>query len=317
MIEDSISIVDDELLVEYSSLQPESTEKKLAGETIRNIIKSSVELTPDFLKSLCPDNVYKISWIPEGSSIFTDKAGNLTGTCTKNGKFAGHVRLEKIGPQISQLIKGISQQVVLAYIVSELKEIKAGVQQIHLGMHDDRVAKVIAALKLVSRAVDLDSYRQCIPRLQEGIIQLEKEMQSDLCSIPTLRAGFFDNWLGASKTDELSRFYNKFSEAFSTVISGYEGLIECYAKMPNCIEACMEVVNDLKSFMERVDYQLIRDLCRHLPRHTVPENTWKQLAISEERNKYFIKLAEIASLQPKECCITISGADLKELCDGM
>ena len=315
MSENAITIMDNHLSVKYDALTSENAiVKQKANEGIRDVMRAAIESTPDVVKALKPEELYKIKSMPDGSVIFVDKAGDITGTCVKDGKFAGHVRLEKMGPQVAQLIKGIGQQIVLVHIANELREIKAGIRQIESGMHDDRVAKVNAGLKMFDRADDPESLRLCILPLQEGILQLEKEIQSGLSKIPTMKAGFFDNWFGESKTEELSRFYNRFSESFCTVVKGYEALIQCYARLPSQSTASRKVVNDLKGFMESLDYQRILELCRHLPRFSYPEETWRRLKISEKRNEYFEQLEMVASLQLAECCVVISGKELKELC---
>lgn len=315
MSENAITIVNNNLSVEYLALTLEKEMvKQEANEGIRDVMRAAIESTPDVVKALKPEMFYKIKSMPDGSVLFVDKAGNLTGTCIKDGKFAGHIRLEKMGPQVAQLIKGIGQQIVLIHIANELREIKAGIQQIQSGMHDDRVAKVNAGIKLLDRANDTESLRLCILPLQEGILQLEKEIQSDLLKIPTLKAGFFDNWFGESKTEELSRFYIRFSESFCAVVKGYEALIKCYVALQNQSEASQKVVYDLKAFMESLDYQRILELCRHLPRFSYPEEIWRRLNISEKRNEYFDKLEMVASPQFAECCVVISGKELKELC---
>ncbi len=311
----AITISNNNLSIKYDALPSESTPvKRETNEAIRDIMRAVANSTPDVVKALKPEELYKIKSIPDGATIFVDKAGEITGTCRKNGKFAGHVRLEKMGPQLTQLAKGIGQQVVLVHIVNELREIKAEIQRIESGLHDDRVADVETGLKMLERANDPASLRLCIHPLQTGILKLEKELHADLSNMPRLKAGFFDNWFGESKTDELTRFYERFVEAFSAVIKGYEGLIKCYTALPNQSSASVRVVEDLKHFMEALDYQLILDLCRHLPCFSYPETSWRKLKIPEKRNEYFTQLNRVASLQTEECCITISGKKLKELC---
>lgn len=121
---------------------------------IRNFMKAAMESTPDIIKHLNPDDLYRIKSIPEGAELFVDKNGDLTGTCRKNGKWAGHVRLEKMGPQLAQLAKGLGQQIVLVHIANQLHDIKIEINQIKCGLHDDRIAIIEGALATIEGESD-------------------------------------------------------------------------------------------------------------------------------------------------------------------
>ncbi|MBR2835121.1 MAG: zinc ribbon domain-containing protein [Atopobiaceae bacterium] len=156
---------DASLTEEFDSVLPISFVQKTRFESLFANAETLVTVAPalyNAVKEMIPDTVVAAKIPGEVQKLLdqgvvkfvTDKNGEILPTIFRDGKMFKQVRLEelKTTPELGRAVVDLQQQAALAEILHEVREVHEAVKEVTTSLHNDRLARVNAALQQLQQA---------------------------------------------------------------------------------------------------------------------------------------------------------------------
>lgn len=313
-----LCIEKDKCIIRLESLK-NSDVREVNNNILSNIKFDSVQT---LMQEINKNGIYQIAYWPEGGKLTQNADGTVTAVFRNDkGQIMQHGKLKKIGPDLMNASKAIANQLMLMYIIGQLKEINIKLDTIIQGQHDDRVSEIEGAIKTY-QYISADDKKETnkvvdiILQIRTGIAKLEREIKNDFQNIYP-NAKFSDNWV-SKKNKEIEKKYYIISESIYWIIKGYEILVE-WDIAYNPKNAYNHSIEEFISFLESGKWNELIDISRALPYKKsnggdYPEEIWGRIyekkpeMVRELNNQLYLSNDNI-----KEYVIEVNGAQLLEV----
>ena len=168
------------LVYEIEQWNPEKNDFPIASfEDNRNLVqffssfKNIQSVLPDLaeiIKTMATDNSVMIAkidpfikkMIENGTFTFAiDKSGEILPTIRDSSGFVKQVRLEKtyLNPNITQTISNLNTHIAMAQILEELDFVGNAIQELHIEMQNERIARAESAREKLLQAFAIQNTR--------------------------------------------------------------------------------------------------------------------------------------------------------------
>jgi hypothetical protein len=216
----AIIVEKDRCIINLDKLDDNNMEK-VNNEILKSI---KVDNIHSIVHEISKNGIYQIAYWPKGGHLTKNTDGTITVVFRdENGK------IKEVGSDLVNISKAIANQVMLVYIIAQLKDINIKLDNIIKGQHDDRISEIEGAIRTYNCFSSDDKSEAnivtpIILQIQTGIVKLERELKIEFNELDP-NAKFSDNWV-SDKNDELKTKYYNIAESVSWIIKGYEILID-------------------------------------------------------------------------------------------
>jgi hypothetical protein len=277
----AIIVEKDRCIINMDKIDDNSMEK-VDKDILKNI---KIDNIHSIVHEISKNGIYQIAYWPKGGHLTENTDGTITVVFRdENGKILQHGKIKKVGPDLVNISKAIANQVMLVYIIAQLKDINIKLDNIIKGQHDDRISEIEGAIKTYNCFSNDDKSEAnivvpIILQIQTGIAKLERELKNEFNELEP-NAKFSDNWV-SDKNDEIKTKYYNIAESISWIIKGYEVLID-WDINHNIKNRYNNSVEEFIQFLDNGKWNKLVDFSRALPYKQnsnigYPEEIWENI----------------------------------------
>lgn len=311
-----IVVENEKCIVNYDNLNNINIKQSIYDNILANLKIDNIHA---LIQEINKNGIYQIAYWPEGGHLTENQDGTITAVFRdEKGKILQHGKLKQIGPDLVNISKALANQVMLAYIISQLKEINIKLDSIIKGQHDDRISEIEGAIKTYSYLSQEDKRdaSNIVLQIRTGIAKIQREINNELRNFDP-NAKFSDNWV-SNKSKEVEKRYYNISECIYWIIKGYEILMD-WDVIYNTKNIYNNSVEEFMQFIENQYWHRLIDISRALPYKKndnigFPEEMWGNMI--KKRPEMMVSLKNqlyINNNNIKEYVIETNGTKLLEV----
>jgi hypothetical protein len=270
---------------------------------------------PEILNSLHQDTLYKLV-LPEGRLLQKGKDGLFRGVFFGERGIEKHARFAAVGPSLLGAAKAVGSQFLLISIAMQLNGIEKMIKSISIGIHRDRIAKLLSGVDQFEHAMllhGLDHRKHAIlnavQTLQVGLRKTIAGLRTQIAEAPDPGNSIWDHLLippWQTKTGEAATLMGLAQESFRAVLLGVRSLTECYAALGEP-EAASKTLRDYMGMVEACNIPLAAQKARlvQFSGAVAPQAVWENFANLQATLKEHLELLGPSGLGREQATVEI------------